>query len=173
MANDYPEHVREAAQAIDELRAQRRQQLPARERAVQAFISRVGRPRFRLAVVVVIIAWVVLNTILLPRHANFDTPTFGLLSTIAQLISLMLVIGILSAENTQGVLEQERARLMLQLAMIHDRKITEVLKAVEDLQGARRGAKTNEQPAELREATDIHEAASALREAESEQAEEE
>ena len=173
MANDYPEHVREAAQAIDELRAQRRQQLPARERAVQAFISRVGRPRFMLATAVVIVAWVVLNTILLSRHANFDTPTFGLLSTIAQLISLMLVIGILSAENTQGVLEQERARLMLQLAIIHDRKITEVLKAVEDLQGGRRGAKTSEQPAELREAIDIHEAASALREAEREPAEEE
>ncbi len=98
----------------------------------------------------------------------FDT-TFSLLDTIAQLISLVLVIGIMSAQNTDATLEQERARLMLQLAVIHDRKITEALNAIETLRAPRRAEPQTDE--ELRRATDIHEATDALRAVEQEQGE--
>lgn len=164
--NEYPEHVREAAEAIDELRSQRRRQLPARERALQTFLNRIGRPRFVLAVSVFIVVWVTLNMLLASRHEAFDTPAFTLLNTIAQLLSLLLVIAIFSAQNTENTIEQERARLMLQLALIHDRKISAIVQAVEQLSGRSGLPFVQEVPQELHRPTDIHEAAGALQEAE-------
>ncbi len=164
--------MREAAQAIDELRTQRHRRLPARERAVQALMDRIGRPRFILAVVVFILAWVVADLILRAQHRRFDSETFGLLNTVAQLVSLLLVIGVLSSQNTQGTVERERARLMLQLAVIQDRKITEALNAIEDLRRVNPEIETTDEPTALREATDVHEAAQALVEAERETGEE-
>ena len=170
--SEYPEHVREAAEAIDELRSQRRRQLPARERALQALLNRIGRPRFLLAVVFFIIAWVVLNFFLASRHAAFDTPGLTLLDTIAQLLSLLLVIAIFSAQNTENTIERERARLMLQLALIHDRKITALIQSVERI-SMDSSAPAEDVPEELHRPTDIHEAASALREVERKNPEEE
>ncbi len=133
MHGETPDHVREAAQTIDELRAQRRRQLPASERAVQRMVERVGRPRFIIALAVFIVAWVAVNSLLRASHASFDDRGFSMLNTFAQLCSLLLVVSVLSHQNTQSTLEQERARLMLQMMVIHDRKITEALNAVEDL----------------------------------------
>lgn len=164
---DYPDHVREAAEAIDELRAQRRRQLAPRELALQAFLSRIGRPRFVIAVAVFIVVWVTANLLLARDHANLDTPQFTLLNTSAQLVSLLLVIGIFSAQNTENNLEQERARLMLQLSIIQDRKITALLGAIERLTAhTDDSARTSPVPHDLRKPTDIHEAAHALEEAE-------
>src|SRR5579872_6543305 len=161
--NEYPDHIREAAQAIDELRALRHRQLSYPERAIQAFISRIGEPRIVLAVAFCIVVWIVLNTLLRP-HA-FDDAAFSRLNTICQTISVVLVFGILSAEHTQADIEQERARLMLQLALIQDRKISDALKALDELRRASPRVPDPQEPAELRQATDIHEAANALREA--------
>jgi uncharacterized membrane protein len=164
--DEHQQQLRDAASAIDELRSQRREQLPAVERSMQEVISRIGRPRFVFAVSLFIIGWVVANMLLQTRHANFDGPTFGLLNLIAQLTSLVLVIGILTAENTQGTLSRERSRLMLQLALIQDRKITEALKAIEELRGSRRAEDDGGIRQQLANPTDVHEAAQALREVE-------
>jgi uncharacterized membrane protein len=93
-------------------------------------------------------------------HNEFDPSPFSLLNLVAQLSSLVLVISVLSAQNTQSVIETERARLMLQLAIVQDRKISEVLKIL--------GARDKE-----REPTDLREAAEALKDAEKREAEKE
>lgn len=151
-----PEHLREASQTITELRQERHQQLPKRERIVQALMSRVGRPKFVAVVVGFIVLWVVLNIVLRSYHRAFDTDTFAILNTTSQLVSLVVVLTILSAQNSQRTLEEERDRLMLQMSLIMDKKISAVL---ERLSGETRAG-------ELREPTDLHQAAQVLREAE-------
>jgi uncharacterized membrane protein len=168
---DYPEHIREAAEAIDELRSQRHRQIPKSERAVQRFMDAIARPRFILILALFIVAWIVLNDILAGHHSEFDDRKFTTLNLIAQLTSLMLVFAILSQQKTQSTLEQERARLMLQLMLIQDRKVTEVLNAVEDLRRVDPRVETPEEPGELHKETDVHTAARALLEAESQDAE--
>lgn len=67
-----PEHLREAGETIH-------------ERIVQAIMSRVGRPKFVLFVVAIIVLWVVLNLVLRPYHLAFDTDTFAILNTISRI----------------------------------------------------------------------------------------
>lgn len=168
---EYPEHIREAAEAIDELREQRHRQMSPSERAVQHFMDAVARPRFILILATFIVVWVVLNVILRSSHAAFDDKTFTLLNLIAQLTSLILVVSILSHQTTQSTIEQERARLMLQLMLIADRKITEALNGVEDLRRVDPRVDTPKEPGELHKDTNVHTAVRALQEAESEEKE--
>lgn len=107
-----PEHLREAGETIH-------------ERIVQAIMSRVGRPKFVLFVVAIIVLWVVLNLVLRPYHLAFDTDTFAILNTISQLVSLVVVLTILSAQNSQRTIEEERDRLTLQFSLIIDKKLPE------------------------------------------------
>jgi uncharacterized membrane protein len=158
MAAEHPEHLREAGETIHELRQARHEQLPKRERIVQALMSRAGTPRFVLIVVAFIVLWVVLNVILRPHHLAFDTGTFAVLNTISQLISLVIVLTILTAQNSQRTLEEERDRLTLQMSLIVDKKISEALRHAGD--GKAR---------ELKEPTDLRQAAQALRKAEEQQ----
>ena len=156
--NEDPDHVREASETIEALRQQRYNELPPRERAIQQIVESAGRPRTIAAVVVVIALWVVLNLFLANSHHAFDTPTFAYLNLASQLVSLIFVLTILAEQNTQRTIEQERARLILQMAVIADKKLTEILRHVVPEHRA----------PELREPTDLQQAAGALRKAEEE-----
>jgi uncharacterized membrane protein len=154
--SEHPQHVREAGETIHELREERHRELPKPERIVQDLSAWIGRPAMFGCVVAAIVVWVVLNLVLRPQHRAFDTDTFALLNTAAQLFSLVIVLMVLSAQNSQRTLEEERARLTLQLSLIIDKKITHALRQAG-------GPAVKE---ELHEPTDLHQAAEALREAE-------
>lgn len=156
LESEHPEHLREAGETIQELRDQQHEQMPQRERIVQAVVARLGRPRFLLYVLGFIIVWVVLNVVLRPLHLAFDTDTFALLNLIAQLFSLVVVLTILSGQTSLRLLEEERDRLTLQLELIIDKKITQTI----------RDLHVGDQNPELREPTDLHQAAQVLRKAE-------
>lgn len=126
-------------------------------------MRRVG-PRTIFGLAAFIVIWVVLNLVLRAQHRNFDDGTFSLLDTIAQLSSLVIAICILSSQNTMGRLDDERTRLTLQISLIVDRKVTQILTELDDLRGS---PKRSEEAEALREPTDLHKAAEALREADS------
>jgi uncharacterized membrane protein len=165
-SGDYPEHLREAAETIDALRSERHRQMSAAERGVQHFMGLIGRPRFIIGLVVAIVLWIALNLVLRQDHAAFDTRDFATLNTIAGLSSFILVFAILSHQNTQSTIEQERARLLLQMLVIQDRKITQALNSLEDLRREHPRIDTSGDPTELHQETDLHAAARALHEAE-------
>jgi uncharacterized membrane protein len=151
-----PEHLRDAGKTIQELRDERHQQLPRRERIVQAVMARLGRPRALIFVVAFILLWLTLNLILRPFHKAFDTDTFALLNLISQIASLVIVLTILSGQTSLRTLEEERDRLTLQMSLIIDKKVTEAIRDLHIAQDKR----------ELREPTDLHQAAEVLRKAE-------
>ena len=173
MTNQYPEHVQEAVQTIEEVREERLARLPRDERFVQGIVRRIGRPRSIYAVVACIILWIAINGALSAYRFPFDRPPFFWLTAIAQLFNVIIAIAILSAENTQSVVEEERSRLALQLAMIADRKITKALNDLEELRRAHPDIETPpaRSPDELRHETDLHQAAELMREIEAETAE--
>lgn len=150
--NDAPQNIRDAVQAIEELRRQTHEGLPKHERVVKVFTRVIGRPATVLVVSGFIIAWVVLNLVLRAHRSAFDDSTFGLLNTISQLTSLVLVISILSAQNTQGEIAQYRERLIVTLLTIQDQKNTEILNLL----------KSRAEKGELERRTDLHQAAEAL-----------
>lgn len=162
------EHVRDAAAIIHELRRQRRQDLPPFKRVVERVIGRFASPWAIVAAVAFIGVWMGLHFALTAHGKPFDSNTFGLLNIVSQLCSLILVIGILVADETQAEIDQERSRLILQMLIIQDRKTSEALKSIEQLLRAQ-GLQPREVTLKVESATDLHEAAGALREAEEEQ----
>lgn len=152
--------IQDAADTIHELRRQRREDLPKDERAVESFMHSFGRPRTIAVIALFVLTWVALNLVWHGTNNEFDPSPYGLLNLISQLCSLVLLVGVLSAQNTQSEIDQERSRLMLQMAIVHDRKISEVLKLL--------GAHEVE-----RQPTDVREAAEALKGAEKREAEKE
>ena len=154
--SEHPEHLREAGETIQELREERHQALPKRERIAQAVMARMGRPRFVLFIACFIIVWVVLNVILRPHHLAFDSDTFSLLNTISQIFSLLVVLTILSGQTSQRTIEEERDRLTLQMSLIIDKKVTEALRRLSE----------DEKRHDLQEPTDLRQAAEVLRKAE-------
>lgn len=162
---DLPEHLTEAAQAVDELRTMRHRQLPPAERSVQAFLDAIARPGFVLILAASICVWVAANALGRATGHAFDDPGYNLLNLVATVTSLVLVVAVLSGQRTNNTLEQERARLMLQLMIVHDRKITQALNAVEDLRRVDPRMPDPEK-SDLHEETNLHAAARALREAE-------
>ncbi len=172
MPDQFPEHLAEAAETIDELRAQRHRALPPSERGVQRLLDSISRPRFVIALAVSICVWVVANSILRSVGRPFDDYAYNLLNLTATLISLVLVVAVLSAQRTANTIEQERARLMLQLMLVQDRKITQALNAVEDLRRVNPHL-DDPQTGELHEETDLHAAARALQQVEVQEDDEE
>lgn len=162
------EHVRDAAAIIDELRRQRRQDLPPLKRLVERAIGRFATPWAIVAAVLFIGVWMALQFTLTTHGKPFDSNTFGLLNTVSQLCSLILVIGILVADETQAEIDQERSRLILQMLIIQDRKTSEALQSLEQLVRVQ-GLQPREGTRKVDDATDLHEAADALHEAEQEQ----
>jgi uncharacterized membrane protein len=154
--SEHSEHLQQAGETIEELRDERHESLPKRERIVQASMSRLGRPSSVVTVIALIVLWIVLNLVLRPLHRAFDTETFALLGLTAQLVSLVAVLTILSAQNSQRKIIEERDRLTLQLTLIIDKKITEALRELG----------TGNRERELYEPTDLHRAAEVLRKAE-------
>lgn len=143
------EHVSDAARMIHELRSQRHRELPPLKRIVERIVSRFATPWAILAAVLFIAIWVALQFTLTAHGRRLDSNTFGLLGVIAQLCSLILVICILVADGAQAEIDQERSRLILELLIIQDRKISEGFNS-----------------RSVEQETDVHEAARALREAE-------
>lgn len=162
------EHVRDAAALIQEMRRQRREDLPPLKRLVERVVARFATPFAALAVVVFIGIWVGLQFTLPAHGIPFDSNTFALLGLIAQLLSLVLVVGVLVADGTQAEIDQERSRLILQMLIIQDRKISEALKGFEQLARAQ-GLQPREEIQRIDDSTDLHEAAAALRKAREEQ----
>lgn len=172
--NEYPDYLKEAAQTIDTLRQERHRQLPRRERLVQAFMQRIGRPRVILLVSAFIIVWVVTNVVLWSRGPGFDTRSFSLLATIMQAMNLLVAVAILTAENTQQTLHEERTRLLLQLSMVHDQKITKALNDIEDLRRVNPEVETADGPEdELHRPTDLRAAADLIQQTSERSADEE
>lgn len=149
----------------------RHRQLPPAERSVQALLDAIARPRFVLLLAASICAWIAANALARASGHAFDDRAYNLLNLVATLTSLVLVVAVLSGQRTNNTLEQERARLMLQLMIVHDRKITQALNAVEDLRRVDPRMPDPEK-GELHEETDLHAAARALREAEGSEPEE-
>jgi uncharacterized membrane protein len=100
-----------------------------------ARITRVlGRPTFLMGIIFGIAAWMLVNVALLHVGVRpFDAPPFPWLQGTVSGLALIMTILIVSTQQRDDVIGDERDRLSLQLALLSEQKLTKLIGLLEDL----------------------------------------
>jgi uncharacterized membrane protein len=136
MSRDEPlsSQVEEAISSVAELERKALEDASLHQRAIERFTQAVGRPRSLYVVLFFIATWVLANTILAATGRRpFDPPPFSWLAGIVSLAALLMTIVILTTENRMSEIEEQRARLHLQISLLADRKTAKIVQLLEEL----------------------------------------
>jgi uncharacterized membrane protein len=127
-----PEHVQESAESIADLHADHYLNIPTSQLGIEWITERIGRPMVIFFLIVLLAAWILSNywAALHHRHA-LDAPPFYWLQFTVSVLAFLMTILILTTENRQNYLDERRAQLTLQLALLSEKKITKVIELVE------------------------------------------
>ncbi|MBV8369465.1 MAG: DUF1003 domain-containing protein [Candidatus Eremiobacteraeota bacterium] len=126
--------VDDTIQSIAELERKALENASLQQRAVERFTLAVGRPRTVWIVLALIAAWIAFNTLLVPRgRAPVDPPPFFWLDGVLALAALLMTILILTTENRMAEVDEQRARLNLQISLLAERKVAKVVQLLEEL----------------------------------------
>lgn len=127
------EHIDETILAMARLRAGHHLRTSPLRRAVERITTVLARPRFLVALTVVVAGWILVN---LPISAfavpAFDPPPFVWLTSGATLVPLLMVVLVLITQRGEDRLAQDREMLILELALLGERKITKVISLLEE-----------------------------------------
>lgn len=143
---------------IAELQAEELREAPHSQVGIERFIQFVGQPWLAFALAALLGAWFVADEISMRVNGHvFFRPDFPSLGLTIAVISLMMTLLILIAENRQGAIAERRAQVTLQIALVSEQKIAKVIELLESL---RRDApnvpnRHDEEATRMSEATDL------------------
>ena len=135
------------------------------QRAIERLTAAIGKPRTLYVIAIAVVFWVTANAAgLATRHATIDPPPFSWLSTVATVCSLLVTVMILVSANRGNVLDQQRDRLALQIALLTDRKTAKIIALLEELRRDSPAVHDRDDPeaSALAQATDPHAVAAEL-----------
>lgn len=130
----FPEHLDETIETMARLRAGHHRSASRLRRGVDRMTSILARPRFLVVLTVVVVGWILVN-LPIPAFAAlaFDPPPFVWLTSSATLASLFMVVLVLITQRGEERLAQDREMLILELALLGERKITKVIALLEEV----------------------------------------
>lgn len=127
--SDLAAHEQAAIDALADLHAEHYSGATGAQRAVDKFIDHLGRPWAVFALVVVIVLWSGLTLWL--TKGGVEQPLFAWLELIATLAALIMSVLILVTQRRADQLDERRAQLTLELAMLADRKNAKIIELLE------------------------------------------
>jgi uncharacterized membrane protein len=151
--------IDETIESIAELERRALAESTRHERAIERVMHAIGRPRTLYATAIVVGLWVALNLAVAALHlAPLDRPPFEGLSTAVSVASMLTAITILVASNRRDALDVQRDRLVLQIALLTDRKTAKIIALLEELRRDSPAVRDRPDPeaAALSQATDPH-----------------
>ncbi len=126
--------IDDTIQSIAELERKALAGASLEQRAIERFTLAVGRPRTVWFVLALIAAWIAFNTVLVPPgRAPLDPPPFFWLDGVVGLAALLMTILILTTENRMAEVDEQRARLNLQISLLAERKAAKIVQLLEEL----------------------------------------
>lgn len=125
--------MNETVAQLTEVRVRTAREIGRHQRSIEWFTHLIGRPVSVVAVLVVVVVWVVLNTVVLRGDARLDPAPFFWLQGMVALGALVTSLMVLTTELRQTRHEEERAHLDLQVNLLAERKITKLIALVEEL----------------------------------------
>lgn len=127
-----PHHVQESAESIADLHAEHYLGLPQAQLGIEWVTERIGQPATLFVCVLLLATWMLLNFWNVAHHRPaLDAPPFYWLQLTVSILAFLMTIVIVTTENRQNYLDERRAQLTLQLAMLSEKKITKVIELVE------------------------------------------
>jgi uncharacterized membrane protein len=129
-----PEHVTQNIESIAAVFAKAESRVGAHQRAIERITGVLGRPVVAYVIAGVVAVWILWNA-LGPRFGlqPFDPPPFGLLQSVSGVSALLMTIAILTTQNRQAKLAEQRAHLDLQVNLIAEQKIAKIIALIEEL----------------------------------------
>ncbi|MFN2528757.1 MAG: DUF1003 domain-containing protein [Candidatus Baltobacteraceae bacterium] len=127
-----PEPVQSTVDSIADLHAEHYLSLPKSQIGIEYVTDRLGRPWALFVCIAILALWMGSNLWAQVHHVHpWDPAPFYWLQTITSIAAFLMTILILVTENRQGVLDERRSQLTLQIALLTERKITKVVELVE------------------------------------------
>jgi uncharacterized membrane protein len=135
--DDDPElagHLHQNVENIGVLVSRAERDITRHQRVVERFTRLIGRPRTLYIVAFVVIAWAAFN-LEAPRLglARLDEPPFFWLQGVVSLGALLTTIMVLTSQNRQLQVAQQRAHLDLQVNLLAEQKVAKVIALLEEL----------------------------------------
>lgn len=171
MAND-PKNITELSDILDQdietivsMRLHAERKVGRHQRFMEKATTTLGRPLSVYLFLLFITLWSMVNLF----HSflgfpAFDAPPFSWLQDLISLSALLMTIVVLTTQNRQGKLTEQRRHLDLQITLLTERKVSKVIELLEELRRDLPTLKNRSDPkAEaMKESIDPHTALSAL-----------
>ncbi len=131
---DLAGHVHQNVENIGVLVSRAERDITRHQRAIERFTRLLGRPRTLYVVVGLVVAWIAFN-LEAPRLgiARLDDPPFSWLQGVVSLGALLMTIMVLTSQNRQLQVAQQRAHLDLQVNLLAEQKVAKVIALLEEL----------------------------------------
>lgn len=132
--SDASERLAQTSASIAELHAEAMMDASPAQLHIEAFIRGVARPWFAVAAFGFVAAWVAVNVVLVRSGGHgFDAPQFPYLQLLLSLASLFATVLILIYQSRMSEVEQRRAHVTLQIALLAEQKTAKLVAMLEEL----------------------------------------
>jgi uncharacterized membrane protein len=124
--------IDETVQALAQVHADRLQSIPRNQVGIERLIDWLGRPWFAFFLPLSIIAWIGLSALLAARGLRaFDRPEYPWLQLTIGIGSLVMTALILISSNRQGDMDDRRAQVTLQFALVIEQKVSKIIETLD------------------------------------------
>lgn len=132
---DRPSHLDENIESVLEVQKREWERRAPSQRFVDQVSRFIGRPRYLVMLLGFVLAWVVVNSWLLPRRGAmpFDPFPYPLLDGLITLAALVSTTVIIIAQNRQTRIEQQHTHIALQLNLTTEQKVAKIINLIEEL----------------------------------------
>jgi uncharacterized membrane protein len=126
--------IEETIQSIAQLKAEHHGNATPLQRAVGRITGLLGRPRFIVVLIVILVGWISLNPLAVALgYRVIDPPPFSRMSSAISPVSLYIVDLILTTQRREDQLGQRRELLILELAILNEQKTAKVIQLLEEV----------------------------------------
>lgn len=127
-------HVDEAIDSVAELERRALSETTEQQRLIERVTRAVGRPQTVALVLIAAGLWIALNAGMLAAGLRpLDAPPFFWLDTALTLAGVVTALLVLTTENRQSEMEEQRSRLHLQISLLAERKTAKAIQLLEEL----------------------------------------
>lgn len=162
---DVPPHVAETIHAIALLHAEHHRKSTLAERIVDHATAFVGRPRFLLAILTAVLAWIGANALLvLAGRTTLDPPPFAWLELVLTATALLIAVMILTSQLRADRFANLREQMTLESTLMTEQKTRKIVELLEELRRDSPGIRdrTDLEAEQMSAKADPHEVLSAI-----------
>lgn len=126
------EAIQNTIDSIADIHAEHYTSLPTSQLGIEWVTSRLGKPWSVFFVIGAMAIWMGYNLAVISHgHHAIDPPPFFWLQGCATAFALVMTFFILTTANRQNALDERRAQLTLQIALLSETKIAKIIELVE------------------------------------------